>query len=71
MRMNILNKGDKVLNVTNRQISIERNNGEVEVIRIYIDEMGIWVADSEPLTIGFINNDEELEVIDNVVITNF
>ena len=71
MRMDILKKGDKVLSVTNKLIAIQRENGEVEVIRFLIDKEGIWIADEETLIIGYADNAEESEVIAGVVITHF
>lgn len=71
MRMDILKKGDKVLSVTNKLIAIQRENGEVEVIRFLIDKEGVWIADEETLIIGYADNAEESEIIDGVVITNF
>ena len=40
MKINILNKGDKVLNVTENFIAVERKNGEVDIVPLAKDENG-------------------------------
>lgn len=41
MKINILNKGDRVLNVTADFIAVERKNGEVDIVPIVKDESGL------------------------------
>lgn len=36
MKINILNKGDKVLNVNENFIAVERKNGEVDIVPIML-----------------------------------
>ena len=71
MKINILNKGDKVLNVTADFIAVERKNGEVDIISLVKGENGFWVDSKNITTIGYGNNTVQSETIDGVVITNF
>ena len=71
MKINILNKGDKVLNVTVDFIAVERKNGEVDIVPLAKDENGFWVDVQNITTIGYGNNTVQSETIDGVVITNF
>lgn len=71
MKINILNKGDKVLNVTADFIAVERINGEVDIIPLVKDGNGLWVDVENITTIGYGNNTVQSETIDGVVITNF
>lgn len=71
MKINILNKGDKVISVTENFIAVERKNGEVDIVPIVKDENGFWVDAENITTIGYGNNTVQLETIDGVVITNF
>lgn len=71
MRINVLNKGDKVISVTNRLIAIQRKNGEVDIIPFLTDKEGMWIDTENMVTVGFGNNTVESEVIDGVVVTNF
>lgn len=71
MKINILNKGDKVLNVTAEFIAVERINGEVDIVPLVKENNGIWVNNENITTIGYGNNTIQSEAIDGVVITNF
>lgn len=71
MKINVMSKGDKVLNVTSELVAIQRKNGEVDIIPLISDESGIRIDTENIVTIGYGNNSVELEVIDGVVITNF
>lgn len=71
MKINILNKGDKVLNVTADFIAVERINGEVDIVPLVKNENGLWVDVENITTIGYGNNTVQSETIDGVIITNF
>lgn len=71
MKINVMSKGDKVLNVTSELVAIQRKNGEVDIIPLISDEFGVRIDTENIVTIGYGNNSVESEVIDGVVITNF
>ena len=71
MKINVMNKGDKILNVTSEMIAIQRRNGEVDIIPLTRDEIGVRIDIERIVTIGYGNNAVETEVIDGMVITNF
>ena len=71
MKINVMSKGDKVLNVTSELVAIQRKNGKVDIISLISDESGIRIDTENIVTIGYGNNSVETEVIDGVVITNF
>ncbi len=71
MKINVMSKGDKVLNVTSELVAIQRKNGEVDIIPLISDETGVRIDTENIVTIGYGNNSVETEVIDGVVITNF
>ena len=71
MKINVMSKGDKVLNVTSELIAVQRKNGEVDIVPLISDESGIRIDTENIVTIGYGNNSVETEVIDGVVITNF
>lgn len=71
MKVNVMSKGDKVLNVTSELVAIQRKNGEVDIIPLILDESGVRIDTENIVTIGYGNNSVETEVIDGVVITNF
>lgn len=71
MKINVMGKGDKVLNVTSELVAIQRKNGEVDIIPLISDDSGIRIDTENIATIGYGNNAVETEVIDGVVITNF
>ena len=71
MKIKVMSKGDKVLNVTSELVAIQRKNGEVDIIPLISDEFGVRIDTENIVTIGYGNNSVETEVIDGVVITNF
>lgn len=71
MKIKVMSKGDKVLNVTSELVAIQRKNGEVDIIPLISDESGVRIDTENIVTIGYGNNSVESEVIDGVVITNF
>lgn len=70
MKIGILKKGDKVLNVTLDFIAVQRKNGEVDVIPIIKDEMGLRVDIEGIVTIWYGENIVEIST-DDVVVTTF
>ena len=71
MKINVLHEGDKVLNVTNEFVAVERANGEVDILPILRDDNGIWVDTTQILTIGYGNNAVQVEIENGVTIVNF
>ncbi len=71
MKIKVMSKGDKVLNVTSELVAIQRKNGEVDIIPLISDEYGIRIDTENIVTIGYGNNSVETEVVEGVVITNF
>lgn len=69
MRIELLEKGDKVLNVSEGRIVIRRKGGEVDIIYYEETEDGIRVLDKS-VTIGFKSRIEK-EIVDGVEITTF
>lgn len=70
MRINILKKGDSVLCVNKDFIAVRRANGEVDLIPLMEDDMGLRVNTSKIVTIGYGDNTVSAEV-DGVTITNY
>ena len=70
MNINVMSKGDKVLSVTSELVAIQRKNGEVDIIPLISDDSGVRIDTENIVTIGYVNNAVETEVIDGVVITN-
>ncbi len=71
MKIKVMSKGDKVLNVTSELVAIQRKNGEVDIIPLISDEYGVRIDTENIVTIGYGNNLVETEVVEGVVITNF
>ena len=71
MKINVMSKGDKVLNVTSELLAIQRKNGEVDIIPLILDDSGVRIDTENIVTIGYGNSSVETEVIDGVVVTNF
>ncbi|MGN0495365.1 MAG: hypothetical protein ACI4GW_04000 [Lachnospiraceae bacterium] len=71
MKIKVMSKGDKVLNVTSELVAIQRKNGEVDIIPLISDDSGVRIDTENIVTIGYGNNAVETEIIDGVVITNF
>lgn len=53
MRINILQKGDKVLTVTKEFIAVQRKNGEVDIVMLVRDETGLRIDTENIVTIGY------------------
>ena len=70
MKIGILKKGDQVLNVTSEFIAVQRKNGEVDIIPLVKDEMGLRVDIERIVTIGYGNNTVQA-FTDELVVTTF
>jgi len=70
MKIGILKKGDKVLTITTEFVAVERKNGEVDIIPMIKDEMGLRVDAEGIVTIGYGENIVEVSNGD-VVVTTF
>lgn len=72
VRLNIMKKGDHVLAVNEEHVVIERVNGEVDVMRVYLDEDGfIRIDDESTLTIGYGSGSVEVCTNDGVKVETF
>ncbi len=71
MKIGILRKGDHVLTLTSDYIAVERKNGEVDIIPLIRDEMGLRIDYEKIVTIGYGNNVIEATTEDDVVVTTF
>ena len=69
MFIGVLKKGDHVISVTQDLIAVERKNGQVDLIPIIKDEMGIRVDIPGIVTIGYGQNTVSVEHEDIVVTT--
>lgn len=70
MKIGVMKKGDRVLNVTTEFVVIERKNCEVDIIPIIKTEEGFRIDKEHLVTIGYGNNTVE-HVIEDVVLINF
>lgn len=70
MKIGILKKGDKVINVTDDFIAVQRKNGEVDIIPMIKDKTGLRVDTEGIVTIGYGENTVEVST-DDVVVTTF
>ncbi|MEE0886517.1 MAG: hypothetical protein UIB61_06400 [Treponema sp.] len=68
MKINILKKGDSVLNVDKNFIAVRRKNGEVDIVPLIEDETGLRVNVSKIVTIGYGDNIVTANVGDVTVI---
>ena len=68
MKINILKKGDSVLNVDKNFIAVRRKNGEVDIVPLIEDETGLRVNVSKIVTIGYGENIVTANVGDVTVI---
>ena len=68
MRIDVLKKGDSVLDVNRDFISVRRANGEVDLIPLIEDETGLRVNVSKIVTIGYGDNIISSKVGDVTVI---
>ena len=53
MKINVLKKGDRVINVTPEFIAVQRKNGEVDIIPLIRDGTGLRVDIENIVTIGY------------------
>lgn len=51
IRIEVLKKGDKVLSVTSEFIAVQRKNGEVDLLPMVKDEMGLRIDIEHIITI--------------------
>lgn len=70
MKIGILNKGDHVVSVMQDYIVVQRKNGEVDIVPIIKDEMGLRIDVEKIVTIGFGNNTVQAGT-DEIVVTTF
>lgn len=70
MKIGVLKKGDQVLSVTAEFIAVQRKNGEVDIIPMLKDEMGLRVDIDNIVTIGYGSNTVQASN-DEVVVTTF
>lgn len=71
MRINVLKKGDRVINLNDNFICIERKNKEVDIIPIINEDNTIRIDTNNIITIGYGDNSVEVETNDGVKIINF
>ena len=71
MKIGVLSKGDRVINITSEFIAVERKNGEVDIIPMIKDESGLRVDSENIVTIGYGNNTVEVVTDEDVVVTTF
>lgn len=71
MRIGVLHAGDKVINITNEFVAIERVNGEVDVFPFIRDIDGIWVDTKHIFTVGYGNNIMEVQTEGGVDVHTF
>ena len=70
MKIGILKKGDKVINVTDDFIAVQRKNGEVDIIPMIKAKKGLRIDTEGIVTIGYGENTVEVST-DDVVVTTF
>ena len=71
MKLDLLKKGDEVLNVTSEFIAIKRKRGEVDIIPIINDGEMVRIDYDNIITIGYGDNTVTYENEKGVRITNF
>lgn len=69
MKINVLKKGDRVISVTSEFVTVQRKNGEVDIIPLIRDGTGLRVDIENIVTIGYGNNTVQAETGDIVVTT--
>lgn len=70
IRIEVLKKGDKVLSVTSEFIAVQRKNGEVDLLPMVKDEMGLRIDIGHIITIGYGNNTVKATT-DEIEVTTF
>ena len=71
MKVNVLHEGDRVLNVTNEFVAVERVSGEVDILPLIKEEGGMRIDTQHILTIGYGNNTIQIEAENGLTIINF
>ena len=71
MRINVLKKGDRVININDNFIYIERENKEVDIVPFINEDNTIRIDTNNIITIGYGDNTVEIETDDGVKIINF
>ena len=71
MKVNVLHEGDRVLNVTNEFVAVERVSGEVDILPLINEEGGMRIDTQHTLTIGYGNNTIQIEAENGLTIINF
>ncbi|WP_302662424.1 hypothetical protein [uncultured Dysosmobacter sp.] len=71
MKVNVLHEGDRVLNVTNEFVAVERVSGEVDILSLIKEEGGMRIDTQHILTIGYGNNTIQIEAENGLTIINF
>lgn len=74
IKIQILNKGDSVIAVSEKMIAVQRKNGEVDIIPLIFDEMPPRVDIANIVTISYGKNSVETTVegdSGDVIITTF
>lgn len=71
MRISVLNRGDKVLNVTNEFVAVKRKNGEVDILPLIRDKTGWRVETENIVTIGYGDNVVFMESEQGIWSANF
>ena len=71
MKVNVLHEGDRVLNVTNEFVAVERVSGEVDILHLIKEEGGMRIDTQHILTIGYGNNTIQIEAENGLTIINF
>ena len=70
IRIEVLKKGDKVLSVTSEFIAVQRKNGEVDLLPMVKDEMGLRIDIEHIITIGY-SNKKVKATTDEIEVTTF
>ena len=52
MKVNVLHEGDRVLNVTNEFVAVERVSGEADILPLIKEKGGMWIDTQHILTLG-------------------
>lgn len=53
ININVLKKGDEVLNLNEHFLAIKRKNGTVDVYNVYFNEDGIYIDPVKAAVIGY------------------
>ena len=69
MKIGILQKGDRVLNVTSEFIAVERKSGEVDIISMIKEGNTLRIDTENIVTIGFGDNTIETQTGDVSIVT--